>query len=174
MTGFAVFLRGVNIGGHNRLPMAEFREALAVAGLPEARTYIQSGNLLVASGPSQSQVSRVVGQVLVEVFSLSVAFCVVAQDRLERVVAFASAQSDDLDPARVGVVFFDGAVAGVPEDLATYLPERLLVESDFALWLCPDGFGRAKITQSKLDRWLNKTATVRNLKTALAVSKLLA
>ena len=39
-----LLLRGVNVSGANRLPMAEFREMLAEFGLKNVDTHIQSGN----------------------------------------------------------------------------------------------------------------------------------
>ncbi|MBZ0129317.1 MAG: DUF1697 domain-containing protein [Rhodobacteraceae bacterium] len=36
--------RGLNVGGHNVLPMADLREVLAGLGARDVRTYIQSGN----------------------------------------------------------------------------------------------------------------------------------
>lgn len=42
-------LRGINVGGKNKIKMAELREVLADAGLGNVRTYIQSGNLIFDS-----------------------------------------------------------------------------------------------------------------------------
>lgn len=55
MTIYVVLLRGINVGGHNKIKMAELREVLEKAGCKEVRTYIQSGNVVLASdldGPS--------------------------------------------------------------------------------------------------------------------------
>ena len=43
---FAAFLRGVNVGGAHRLPMAEVRAVLAELGASDVATYIQSGNIV--------------------------------------------------------------------------------------------------------------------------------
>ena len=40
------FLRGINVGGHNRLKMADLREVCESIGFENVRTYIQSGNVL--------------------------------------------------------------------------------------------------------------------------------
>lgn len=42
-------LRGINVGGHNILPMAELREGLESLGFQDVRTYIQSGNVVFKS-----------------------------------------------------------------------------------------------------------------------------
>lgn len=42
-----ILLRGVNVGGKNRVEMALFRELLTRLGCRDVRTYIQSGNAVV-------------------------------------------------------------------------------------------------------------------------------
>ena len=44
MSVFVVLLRGINVGGHRKVPMAELRELLANSGYANVQTYIQSGN----------------------------------------------------------------------------------------------------------------------------------
>jgi uncharacterized protein (DUF1697 family) len=46
MTVWVAFLRTVNLGVRNKVPMAALRAELASSGLPGARTYLQSGNVV--------------------------------------------------------------------------------------------------------------------------------
>ena len=50
MARHIVLLRGVNVGGKNRVPMAELREALTDAGFADVRTLLASGNVVLSSG----------------------------------------------------------------------------------------------------------------------------
>lgn len=50
-TSWVALLRGVNVGGHRRVPMAALREALGAAGLGDVRTHLQSGNAVFRGGP---------------------------------------------------------------------------------------------------------------------------
>ena len=43
---YVALLRGVNVGGRNRLPMADLKDLFAAAGCAAVRTYIQSGNVV--------------------------------------------------------------------------------------------------------------------------------
>ena len=54
-------LRGINVGGHNRVPMADLREMFGAAGASEVLTYIQSGNV-VFDAPAK-RVGAIVRQV---------------------------------------------------------------------------------------------------------------
>ena len=49
MTGWVALLRAVNVGGNNKLPMAELTALAGRLGLEQARTYIASGNLIFSS-----------------------------------------------------------------------------------------------------------------------------
>jgi len=51
MTRCAVLLRGVNVGGRNRIAMAAFRQLLQDLGCADVRTYLQSGNAVVDVHP---------------------------------------------------------------------------------------------------------------------------
>lgn len=46
---FIAFLRGINVGGNNKVSMAELKVALTERGLVNVRTYINSGNVLFES-----------------------------------------------------------------------------------------------------------------------------
>ncbi len=54
MRSYVVLIRGVNVGGKNKLPMAPLRKSLGELGFAGVRTYIASGNVLLQSGlPAQ-------------------------------------------------------------------------------------------------------------------------
>lgn len=49
MTKYVVLLRGVNVGGKNKVVMSEFKSQLQKLGFEDVRSYINSGNLIVES-----------------------------------------------------------------------------------------------------------------------------
>ncbi len=53
-------LRGINVGGHNTLPMAGFRTLLAGLGAQDCKTYIQSGNAVWRGDLSEAAVSQAI------------------------------------------------------------------------------------------------------------------
>lgn len=52
---FALLVRGINVGGKNKVVMAELREELKTIGLDEVETYINSGNIFFTTGLSRTQ-----------------------------------------------------------------------------------------------------------------------
>ena len=59
-----LLLRGINLGPRNRISMPDLRVALKRAGLGEARTYLQSGNVVVSRDAPAEELGSVVGQCL--------------------------------------------------------------------------------------------------------------
>ena len=55
MTRYALLVRGINVGGKNKVVMAEFRQELTELGLEKVESYINSGNVFFTSTDSKSQ-----------------------------------------------------------------------------------------------------------------------
>ena len=58
MTTYIALLRGINVGGHNKIPMKELKQLLADAGFADVRTYIQSGNILISVHTTDHEQNR--------------------------------------------------------------------------------------------------------------------
>ena len=76
-----VLLRGINVGGGNKVRMAELREALEAAGFSGARTYIQTGNIVLDAAPTPA-LGAAVAEVLRDSFSVDVPVVVVGGPEL--------------------------------------------------------------------------------------------
>ncbi len=61
---YVAFLRGINVGGRNKVPMAELRAAFEDAGHTDVSTYIQSGNVLFRSSAPRASVEADVERML--------------------------------------------------------------------------------------------------------------
>lgn len=70
MTRYLILLRGINVGGKNKVPMAELRAALERAGFTDVATYIASGNVIASSELSAVQVGEAVEELLPRAFAL--------------------------------------------------------------------------------------------------------
>jgi len=52
---YVALVRGINVGGHSVIKMADLRERLASLGVDDVTTYIQSGNVLFSSPETNSE-----------------------------------------------------------------------------------------------------------------------
>ena len=70
MSRYVVLLRGINVGGKNKLPMADLRASLLDAGFADVVTYIQSGNVLLTSRLGAKAVGETIEAMLTRRFTL--------------------------------------------------------------------------------------------------------
>ena len=89
MNPYLVLLRGINVGGRNKIPMKTLREHLEELGYQQVSTYIASGNVLLASPHSPEQVGEEIEAALVEKFDLDDALIkvlVLSPEQLNQVI----------------------------------------------------------------------------------------
>lgn len=163
-----LMLRGVNVSGANRLPMAEFRAMLEGLGLLRVQTHIQSGNA-VFLGLRDGLEARVAEGLKLR-FGLSVPVFVLRLPEMAAVLAANPFLAEGAaDGAKVHIVFLRGAVQ-MGEGLALHASkgERFHL-TDRAFYLhTPEGFGASAVAE-KLPRYLKAEMTARNQRSASAI-----
>ena len=70
MTRYLVLLRGINVGGRNKVPMAALRELLESLGHTRVSTYIASGNVILSSDRTAAAIKRELEEALPKTFKL--------------------------------------------------------------------------------------------------------
>lgn len=172
-------LRGINVGGRNRLPMATLRGLFESAGAADVRTYVQSGNVVFRTdGTDAVELVAAVRAQLDRELGLDAPMTTRTPAELAEVVAGNPFLADDqvLDPKHLHVVFL--ADRPTDEQLTALDPERSppdtfhVADSGRELYLhCPRGLARTKLTNAWFDRVLGTVSTARNWRTT---NKLLA
>lgn len=90
MHTYLVLLRGINVGGKNKVPMAALRSCLEQLGFSNVTTYIASGNIFVCSDKSARTVAKTIEKALSKKFTLDstiVRAHVLTKRRLQTVIA---------------------------------------------------------------------------------------
>jgi uncharacterized protein (DUF1697 family) len=70
LTGYLVLLRGINVGGKNKVPMAALKELLEGMGYSKVSTYIASGNVILSSDRTAAEIKRELEEALPRTFKL--------------------------------------------------------------------------------------------------------
>lgn len=179
MIRWAALLRGVNVGGSNRLPMAELRETVAALGFDDVATYIQSGNIVFsAPGTTAADEPALTDRLRAAVsehHGLSVPVVVRSADEIVRIANSHPDADSGIDPTLLHVQFLDRepdaeAVDGV--DPVVFEPDRWAVVGR-EIYVCyPNGSARSKLTLEVFERALGVTATARNLNTVRKLAEL--
>ena len=175
MTTWIVLLRGVNVGGQRRLPMAALRELLAEVGFENVRTYIQSGNIVLDSPDGdRDSVARSVRDAVEGRFGFAPHTFVLDVDAFDAAIAANPYPEGEQDPKAVHFFFLaetdpTADLDGLRE-LATQGEEFVLTENVFYLHT-PNGFGRSKLAE-RLHRFIGTETTARNHRSVRAIRAL--
>ncbi|WOI52085.1 DUF1697 domain-containing protein [Parvularcula sp. LCG005] len=173
MTRWAAFLRGVNVGGHGKLPMKDLRARMDEAGFSDVATYIQSGNVVFDRAGEPASVEKKLSILIEDHFGLRPPM------RLMTLAALidAEAQNPYPNPAELKHVhlWFLASAPATP-DLealqALKIPgEVFVLQTDIFYLHAPEGIGQSKLAD-KVERHLGVSGTARNLRTVRAMLEL--
>ncbi|MCP5022555.1 MAG: DUF1697 domain-containing protein [bacterium] len=173
MVTYIAWLRGINVGGKNRLPMKGLVATLEGIGLQNVRTYIQSGNVAFeARKRSCVGLGEEVAAAVAEQHGLDVPVLVLTRGELE-----AALEANPYPDGEGKAVHFSFLSTRPRQaDLAALAAVATASESFELLGMvfylhAPDGVGRSKLA-ANVERCLGVPATARNLNTVLRMVEL--
>lgn len=175
-TRYAILLRGVNVGGRRRLPMADLRAVLAGMGAQEAQTLLQSGNAVATWSRARTALESGLTAALESELDLP---GVVVTTRTASELAAALAEPPLTDPASLVV----GFLCGEP-DADGFAAEGQGQVGHDRWWLSTGparvvyvhygrGQARPDLTGPKLDKGMGVPVTARNWATTTKLAALL-
>jgi uncharacterized protein (DUF1697 family) len=168
-----VLLRGVNVGGRNKLAMPALRKALEGAGMSEVATYLQSGNVVLEADADADELAQRCEALIAERFDLAVAVVVRSGEELARVVRRDPLGDVVEQPKLYQVSFCSGKPSKESLRKAgerAVEGERIVVHGrEIYAWF-PHGVGRSRLAAQLARQDFGVVATARNWTT---VTKLL-
>jgi uncharacterized protein (DUF1697 family) len=168
MTSLVALLRGINVGGKNKVPMAKLREVFDSLGYEDVATYIQSGNVVFTSTDKEPKVTRDVAAAITAEFGFDVPVTVRTRAELAKVVASNPYLKAGADESTLHVMFLAAkptAAAIKTLDPERCPPDEFTVRGREIYLLLPNGMGRTKMTNDYFDRRLGTHGTARNWRT---------
>jgi len=172
-----LLLRGINVGGHNRVPMADLRALLASLGCEDVVTYVQSGNVVCRADGAPEALGAELRAALSTELGLTVPVVGRTADQWAVMVAGNPLLHLDDDPKRLHVTFLDEEpeperVAALLSEAEAFAPEVLAVSGRDVYLHTPNGYHQARLSNTFLERRLARVATARNWRTVLALADL--
>jgi uncharacterized protein (DUF1697 family) len=160
---YIAILRGINVSGSKKLPMAELRTLLSTLGFTDVQTYIQSGNVVFkAAKQNQEKLGNQIAEAIKKQYDYEVPVLVKTIEQWK--VAIANNPFTESDISKQGITF----LATIPEEIIIEIDSKedrfQIINSEIYLD-CPTGFGRTKLTNNFFERKLKTRATTRNWKT---------
>jgi uncharacterized protein (DUF1697 family) len=178
LTHHVALLRGVNVGGHGKAPMADLRAMLADLGFEDPRSLLQSGNLVFRSRPTGVALEALLEREIKARIGLTTDILVrTAAEWAEVVAANPYAEMAKEDPGHLLVMALK-AKPGATElkDLRAWIPGHESIEAvGHELYIAyRDGVGTSKLTGAVIERRLKTRGTARNWNTVTKLAALLA
>lgn len=173
MSVYVVLLRGINVGTHNRIAMADLRGLLGDLGYRDVATHLQSGNAVVTSGDEGPEaVAAAVAAGLGERFGLEVPVVVRTAEAFDAAVAANPLEVGD--PSRFLVLFCSGtldtaALSGL--DTSQFPRERLAVTATEAYTAHEEGLRFARLPEV-VARHTDGFVTGRNWRTVVKLAEM--
>jgi uncharacterized protein (DUF1697 family) len=156
MASHVALLRGINVGGRNKVPMTDLREVVTSLGHTEVTTYIQSGNVLFSTADTDTaKLATALESAVAERFGIWSSVIVLSRDELAEVLA-SNPYPEEQNPRLVHVVFLN---AEPPQDLLSRIATAesaaaakgsrdTIRAAGRALFLhTPDGYGNSELAQ---------------------------
>ena len=89
MNTYVILLRGINVGGKNKIPMSDLKKCLEDLGFSSVSTYIASGNVILKSDKAAKEVKAQIEQILPENFELDnelIKVLVLTRDQFQAII----------------------------------------------------------------------------------------
>lgn len=167
MQTYIALLRGINVGGHNKILMIELRELLTKSGFKNVKTYVQSGNVIFQSANEDAEaIENSIQKSIIDRFGFEVTVLVKTKNELS--VIFNNCHFLDEKKSESYFVM----LSEIPDEnmvneasQKTYLDDEYVILNDCIYLFCAKGYGRSKFNISYFEKKLNVNATARNFKT---------
>jgi len=168
---WVALLRAVNLGGRNKVPMAELRALLEEAGYGGVRTYIASGNVLLEAPPGAAKLAAALEGLVADAFDVATTVILRKPRELVETVA---AHPFGADSSQTHVAF----LAARPARAATARFAAIDHGADRAVLGEAEVYLRvqdaSRLSIGRIEALLDVPATVRNWRTVVALADLAA
>jgi uncharacterized protein (DUF1697 family) len=177
MNTYIALLRGINVGGNNKLPMRDLVSLLEGLGLQHVKTYIQSGNVVFQSEQADpAQLSQAITAAIRQSHGFAPYVLILDMQELQAAVTANPFPEGEAEPKSLHLFFMDARPkafdAGALDRLKAANERYQVIDKVFYLH-APDGIGRSKLAENAGKGWgVNMTA--RNWRTVNEVMALAA
>ncbi|MEO8379571.1 MAG: DUF1697 domain-containing protein [Acidobacteriota bacterium] len=166
MPVFIALLRGINVGGHQKVVMAELEKLCQSLGLRDVRTHLQSGNVVFRTTRSdRAKLTRELESAL----AIQAKVILRSAEELRNVIAAnPMTEESQSDPSHYVVVFLSGAPSA--EAMKSLVdsydgPEKMQLHGAELYLHYGQEMARSKLSNALLERRLGVSATARNWNT---------
>ena len=173
---YIALLRGINVGGKNKIPMAELRSICTAIDCDDVQTYIQSGNVVLTASSSAKALEENLENAIADELGLTIPVLVRSASQWKRYIdGNPCLKEAKKEPNWVLLCLSksppDSNAVSQLQQRAT-LGERVVRKGD-AIWIhFAGGIGRSRLTPAVLDRHVGSPVTARNWRTVVKLDEM--
>lgn len=171
MEKFAVLLRGINVGGHKKVPMKELKSALEKAGYKNVRTLLASGNVVLEG---KKEWTGNLPELLEKQFGFPIGIIVIPFEKITEIVKSDPFAAVDVTPDTRLYVTFLGKIKNSTLRIPYKTDDgsfKIIGQTDLALYSVLN-LEKTKTTDAMavLDREFGREITTRNYNTVAKIA----
>lgn len=175
METYVALLRGINVGGHKKIIMANLRSTIEKAGFKNVRTYIQSGNLVFISAlESTSAITVVIKDSILNDFGFDVPVIVKTSAAFKAII-----KENPLDKLIIEKCYFTLVALEVSKEKTDsfnalqWEDEKGYCSGNCVYSYYSKPYNKVKCNGSFIERFFKIETTTRNYRTMQALLKML-
>ena len=173
MKTYIALLKGINVGGHKKVPMAELRTMLINAGFQNVQTYIQSGNIIFQSSEKTSELETKIENLIASNFGFEVSVIIKTYKELQTIFEGSPFSKEKKEKCYFIILNRIPEINLVEEvDQLIYENEEIIIKNDCLYFYCSAGFGKTKFNMNTYERKLKLIGTARNYNTMVKLLSL--
>lgn len=177
MKTYIAFLRGINVSGKKKIPMAELRELCESVKLKDVKTYIQSGNIIFKSDRTNStELEKLLEKAILNNFGFEVPVLIKTIDQLGKIISLNpfKFETDILENKIYFVLLNSGPKIEILESFKNeeFKNEEFFYNENCIYLKCREGYGKAKLNNNLIEHKLKLIATTRNYRSMQALLKM--
>ncbi len=174
MKTYIALLRGINVGGHKKVPMAELRELLTKSGLENVRTYIQSGNVIFQSSEeNKRKLESIIHQSILNHFGFEVPILVRAKGEIQTILNNCPfPEEKKIQSYFIIINEAPGKVLAAETSQQIFPNEEFIITNNCVYIFYSLGAGKAKLGINWFEKKLKVKATARNYRTMVKLLSL--
>ena len=176
MQAFVLLLRGINVGGHRKVKMAELKVVLQELDFQNIATYIQSGNIIFNADTEDTvQLAEKIQKAILEYFGFEVPVICLEAARLQHAVKSNPFATENTLIENLHLTF----LSETPEESRVtaleaidYAPDQFLNQNAWIYLNILGKYHKTKLSNALFEKKLKVSATTRNWKTVLKLHEI--
>ncbi len=174
MPVFIALFRGINVGGHHKLPMAPLREMMTSLGASKVETYIQSGNAVFVLPPAKAKTfPKKLSAAIERDFGFCPNILLLDVKAFQKILGNNTFAAGNTEPSKLHVMFLEKKAGAkqLNEIRQLLVGDEELSAAGQAIYLnAPAGIGRSKAAERLVKTFPDGTA--RNWRSCLKLAEM--